>query len=382
MLASRVRVAACAGLLSAGLLVASSGGAVALADPDSTASTAQAPQGARKANQDTSPAAKVTDTLRKAVRDLAGALDASRKPARLPSATAAVPTTVTGHARTPARRTAVLPTTAVTAPSAAAAIPTSTAPAPSTAPSVPNAAETISTTLLTSLDSLSATVTQVVAEVPIVGAPASDVISGVQDVLTSVVGSVGDVTASPPSLPALMGVGSRNPLDAPASAPAVGSPSAAGAFVPAASRLSQSPAIPLTLPIADGRGVPDATAGVAALDVSGRASLPGEVASSEGAFGSFLGQAFREIAAHLSLAALALAALPGLGGLLIITAAGIRIGYRQAKANFVLRASNIARFTRQGPIGIVRSGSLIAVRARPLRLVAPVPAEGVLGEVA
>jgi hypothetical protein len=179
-----------------------------------------------------------------------------------------------------------------------------------------------------------------------------------------------------------MGVGSRNPVVAAAPADAVGQPSAAGAMVPAVPRLSQSPAIPLAVPVADGRGVPDATAGVVALDVSGRASLPGEVASSEGAFGSFLGQAFREIAAHLSLAALAAAALPGLGGLLILTAAGVRIGYRQAKANFVLRASNLARFTRQGPIGIVRSGSLIAVRARPLRLMAPVPAEGLLGEVA
>ncbi len=115
-----------------------------------------------------------------------------------------------------------------------------------------------------------------------------------------------------------------------------------------------------------------------------RAELPCRVRSQpqRAAFGSFLGQAFREIAAHLSLAALAAAALPGLGGLLILTAAGVRIGYRQAKANFVLRASNFARFTRQGPIGIVRSGSLIAVRPRPLRLMAPVPAEGLLGEVA
>ncbi len=114
MLASRVRVAACAGLLSAGLLVASSGGAVALADPDSTASTAHAPQGARESNQDNSPAARVTDTLRKAVQDIAGALDAGRKPARLPSATAAGPTTGTGHARTPGRRNAGLPTAAAT----------------------------------------------------------------------------------------------------------------------------------------------------------------------------------------------------------------------------------------------------------------------------
>ena len=82
------------------------------------------------------------------------------------------------------------------------------------------------------------------------------------------------------------------------------------------------------------------------------------------------------------MAALAAAALPGLGGLLILTAAGVRVGYRQAKANFVLRANNLTRFARQGPIGIVRSGSSIAVRVRPLRLMAPLPPESLLNQVA
>lgn len=388
--ASHVRVAACAGLLSAGLFVASTGGAVAFADPDSSGSTAHAPQGARESNQDNSPAASVTDTLRQAVRDTAGALGAGRKPGRPQSAIAGSPTTGTGHARTPGRRNAGLPTAAATSipnaatsiPNTPASIPNAPASVPNAAGSVPNAAGSISNTLSTSLDRLGATVTAVVAAVPVVGVPASDVIGGMQDVFTSVVGSVGDVTSSPPSLPALMGVGSRNPVDAAAGAHAVGHPSAAGAPVLVAPRVSQSSGVLLTLPIADGRGVPDATAGVAALGFSGQASLPRKVASPAGAFGSFLGQAFREIAAHLSLAALAAAALPGVGGLLIATAAGVRIGYRQAKANFVLRASNLARFTRQGPIGIVRSTSSIAVRVRPLRVTAPVPAEGVLGEVA
>ena len=383
MLATHVRVAACAGLLSAGLLIASTGGAVALADPDSSVSTAHAPQGAPESNQVSSPAASVTDTLRKAVRDVAGALTAGRKPGGLQSAIAGSPSTGTGRARTPGRRNAGLPTaTATSAPAAAASVPNAAASVPSAAASVPNAAGSISSTLVTSLDSLGATVTAVVAAVPIVGAPASDVIGGMQELVTSVVGSVGDVPSPPPSLPALMGVGSRNPLDAAAGAHAVGHPSAAGALVPVAPRVSQSPGVPLALPTANGRGVPNATAGVAALDISGRTSLPHKVASPEGAFGSFLGQAFREIATHLSLAALAAAALPGVGGLLILTAAGIRIGYRQAKANFLLRTNNLARFTRQGPIGIVRSGSSIAVRVRPLRVIATVPAEGLLDQVA
>ena len=72
----------------------------------------------------------------------------------------------------------------------------------------------------------------------------------------------------------------------------------------------------------------------------------------------------------ISLAALAALALPGAGGLTIFTAAGVRIGYRQAKAGFALRAAGIARFARSGavPLGVVRSGSLVVVRPRALRV--------------
>ena len=75
----------------------------------------------------------------------------------------------------------------------------------------------------------------------------------------------------------------------------------------------------------------------------------------------------------ISLAALAAVALPGAGGLVILTAAGVRVGYRQAKAGFVLRTAGIARFARPGavPLGVVRSGSLVVVRPRALRVVRP-----------
>jgi hypothetical protein len=66
----------------------------------------------------------------------------------------------------------------------------------------------------------------------------------------------------------------------------------------------------------------------------------------------------------LSLAALARIALPGAGGLITLTAAGVRIGYRQAKASFAFRAAGIAGFARPGPLGVVRSGSLVVVRPR------------------
>ena len=66
----------------------------------------------------------------------------------------------------------------------------------------------------------------------------------------------------------------------------------------------------------------------------------------------------------ISLAALAALALPGAGGLTILTAAGVRVGYRQAKAGSALRTAGIARFAGPGPLGVVRSGSLVVIRPR------------------
>ena len=69
-------------------------------------------------------------------------------------------------------------------------------------------------------------------------------------------------------------------------------------------------------------------------------------------------------------------ALPGIGGLLIISAAGMLVGYRQAKAAFTLRAAGIARFARLGPLGVVRSGSLVALRPRASSVVRRQPSPG------
>jgi hypothetical protein len=70
----------------------------------------------------------------------------------------------------------------------------------------------------------------------------------------------------------------------------------------------------------------------------------------------------------LSLAALARIALPGAGGLLTLTGTGVRIGYRQAKAGFAVRAASIAGFARPGTLGVVRSGSLVVLRPRAVRV--------------
>jgi hypothetical protein len=86
---------------------------------------------------------------------------------------------------------------------------------------------------------------------------------------------------------------------------------------------------------------------------------------------SFFRDAFGELLLPASLWALATAALPGAGGLVILIAAGVRVGYRQAKTGFVLRTAGIARFARPGPLGVVRSRSLVVVRPRALRVVRP-----------
>jgi hypothetical protein len=72
---------------------------------------------------------------------------------------------------------------------------------------------------------------------------------------------------------------------------------------------------------------------------------------------------YGQLVVAVSLSAMFVAALPGLAGLVIPAAAGVHIGYRQAKAGRAVRASGIAHLAASGPIGVVRSGSLIALRS-------------------
>jgi hypothetical protein len=96
---------------------------------------------------------------------------------------------------------------------------------------------------------------------------------------------------------------------------------------------------------------------------------------------SFISDVGRELLRSPTLMALAVAALPGVGGLVILTAAGVRLGYRQAKAGLAMRTAGIARFAHTGPLGVVRSESLVYVRPRKSR-VGSVSAISVLDEAA
>jgi hypothetical protein len=71
------------------------------------------------------------------------------------------------------------------------------------------------------------------------------------------------------------------------------------------------------------------------------------------------------VLAPFSVLALAALASPGVVGLLLLSVAGMFVGYRQARAASMLRAVGIARFVKAGPLGVVRSGGLVALHARP-----------------
>jgi len=62
---------------------------------------------------------------------------------------------------------------------------------------------------------------------------------------------------------------------------------------------------------------------------------------------SFLRHGLPDPPVAVSLAALAAVALPAVGVLVILTLAGVRVGYRQDKADFALRTAGIARFARR-----------------------------------
>jgi hypothetical protein len=86
---------------------------------------------------------------------------------------------------------------------------------------------------------------------------------------------------------------------------------------------------------------------------------------------SFLDHVVRSVLVPASLTALAAIAVPGIAGLVIVCIAGVRVGYRQAKAGLALKLSGIARFAGPGPMGVVRSGSMITLHSRTSGLTRP-----------
>ncbi|WP_370333943.1 hypothetical protein [Mycolicibacterium hippocampi] len=233
---------------------------------------------------------------------------------------------------------------------------------------------TTMTTVVVSLGSAAAAVPPVVFSLPFSETPISDVIALLETVMASVSESATAVRQLPSDLAAdlaaLLGV------------EVIGTnPGVIGG--PHESRLEILPETvtavpdtmvpsPMTLPMTaellfGDLTEPSRSGAVTSSAFSAFAASPETAPSPLGArmgeHQSFIDRAFGALLVPLSLWALATGALPGLAGLVVMFGAGIRVGYRNAKAGFAMRVSGIARFAGTGPLGVVRSGSLIALRS-------------------
>lgn len=204
--------------------------------------------------------------------------------------------------------------------------------------------------------------------------PIADAITSVQSILTSMVDTMGTLGQVPADLYALLGVPTH---PAPPLIGDSGALGAAKATAPAHAPLfgplaGQVPNLAFPPPAGStslfGTMAPRPTLGTVAttrlkqpLAVSGAVPLK-TVPPTDAR--SIFEHVLDAVLVPASLTALAALALPGLGGLLVVCAAGMRVGYRQAKARLALRSSGIARFAGPGPLGVVRSGSLVVLRQR------------------
>ncbi len=433
---TRLRLAAGSCVLSAGLFISSAGGAIAWADTDSTGSTASSAQsqGAEAPSSvpgaASAPAERVAhplrDTLQATVQSALRTLrnwqqqqHKSTDPKRSETEPAAANTEGDEERSAP---TTVVPSPAVSESNAPASdsteVATDSGP-PATDPLSPPATEPPATHPLSSpttdplsppapvvgpvsppatvvgpvnpsqtylvgitnavaaVANVALTVPGVVASLPTSATPVADVITLVQEMLTSVTNVVVQLLQVPSDLASLL-LG-MTPVTAAATVRG-GVGAAAGApllATPASQRLDVPPTFLFGGARLPANIAPLATVGDIAttglpheLPVSGIASPAQNVVEKTG-LGSFLEHTVSAILVPASLSALAAVALPGVGGLLIICVVGMRFGYRQAKALLEVRRAGIACFAGPGPLGVVRSGSLIALRPRASRVVRP-----------
>ncbi|WP_126298334.1 hypothetical protein [Mycolicibacterium phlei] len=201
--------------------------------------------------------------------------------------------------------------------------------------------------------------------------PVRDVIAEVRDMLTTMYGAVTPLMAVPGNLYSLFGV------PVPPAQPLIGTggsfdgakievPDEAPLFGPQPAQVAPA-YVPTPGPLF-GTLAPRPTLGKVAtaprtqpLTVSGIVPLKMDTPRTAQ---SLFQHVIEAVLVPASLTALAAVALPGIGALLVVSAAGVRLGYRQAKAALKMRTSGIARFAGPGPIGVVRSGSMIALRQR------------------
>jgi hypothetical protein len=383
-----LRLAAGICVLSTGLLIGSAGGAIASADTDTTASgvdgASAATTSATSEPAATAAAPTPGSTLQKSVTAFLGKLreEQSKFTKRL-LATPEVEETETdktGADLTEGEAAPLAADTTEVAPDSTEVAPVTDVAADWTDPMAPvsTVVEPVTNAVATVM-SVVGTVPGVVAGLPSSETPVADVITSIEEMLTSVSEAAVPLVSVPSDLYTL--------LAGDAVAPATIGGGAIYRLGPVAAADTPllppvMPAWPQVLPSSDIWGVhgdvaaPATVGGVATagliqeLSISGAAPLATKGVTPTGVLPA-LEHAVRALLVPASLSALAALALPGVGGLLIVCAAGIRLGYRQAKAGLMLRASGIARFAGPGPLGVVRSGSLIALRPRAVRVVRP-----------
>jgi hypothetical protein len=287
-----------------------------------------------------SPVGNVTDTVQETVQGVTSTLGSGRQPGQQPSTGATSPTTEAGGTGTEDQEDADL---VPADPNPVAAVPNVVAPVTDAVAPVTGAVAPV-TGAVAPVTGAVAPVTGVVAPVTGVVAPVTDVVAPVTDVVTNVIapgqeiapgqqvaGAVVPLTQPPSDLSSfLLGIAGVAPVGD-------GSRGIHGPGLAAAAGASGASPVPLVLPFAGVSGVPLAANAtrVATLDVIllGRVSALSGMASQapDGAFPmgaeSFFPHVFDELLLITSLWALAAVALPGVGGLVILTVVGVRIGY-------------------------------------------------------
>ena len=321
MVTLHFRFAAGVFVIAAGLLLG--GGTVAVADPFGSGpngNDGNSPsQGSPTRN---SAVGDVTDTVRETVRDVTGTVGSAGQPGHQPSTG---PTSTFGSGRQPSPG----PTSPTTGAGG-----TETEDQKEDAVRVPKAPNPV-------------------AAVPNLVAPVTDAVAPVPDVA----GAVVPLTQLPFDLSSFL-------LSTAGVAPVVdGFGGIDGDGLGIAAGVSGASQVPLVLPLAGTPGAPtagSAATGVASLDVmalgglsllSGMAPLAPHDIVPMGEQ-SYFQRAWEFLRA--SMWALAAVALPGVAGLVIITAVGVRVAYGP-RTGSASRPAGIAHFARRGPLGIVRS---------------------------
>lgn len=226
------------------------------------------------------------------------------------------------------------------------------------------------TTVVVSLGNAVAAVPPVVFALPFSSTPVTDVITLIETVLASVAESATAAVRLPADLAALFG------LDLISTAPGGIVVASDRTLMPVVATDAPAASVPTALPLLP--IMPEQPVGDVAQSARPSLFIPAALASFSaplnatpetvqapaGEYRSLIDRVFGGLLVPLSLWALAAGALPGLAGLLVLLGAGVRVGYRQAKAGIAVRVAGIGRFAGPGPLGVVRSASLIALHQR------------------